>query len=483
MPTVQVPLANSVYSNVDGAELKDRDYELINAYIDELGYTIKRPGLGLAVDLGEGTNKPVTGLFWWPQKNAGIAVCNNKVFKLTYSVGTLTASNITTNALNGSGRPTFALGNSASLTNPTFYCIIANGGAMIQGNGTGTSISNFATIADVDAPTTVSHVDGVDSYVLATNGRNTFHYSDLTSPLSWSALSFASAMRNPDNIKALKVFRRQPTLFGDVTTEIWENDGTPFAPTPGGFSETGLIASHSVVKTETSLMWLGSQRRFVDFSAGEPRTIISAYDRKISQIADVTDCFAYYVSIEGKPFVLFNFESGNKSYVYNVAQQNWMEWSYWNSSGLSDDRFIGDSYLYAPPWGVHLIGSRFDSKIYYMSPTYKDDAGQVIRVKKVTGHLDYGTTLRKKSKELRIRLTRGQGDQNAPEPKLMVRWKDDNKNWSNQHEISLGWAGQSEIVRRIKPKGVYRTRQYEFIITDSVGVALGDAEEDIDILR
>jgi hypothetical protein len=484
MPTVKVPLANSVYTNADGAELKDRDYELINAYVNELGYTVKRPGLKLALDLGEGANNPVSGLFWWPHKQCGLAVCNNKIFKLTYVAETLLATNITTNALNGSGRPTFAIGNDGNVATPTIYGVIANGGQMIYSSGTGTTVSNFATITDADAPTTVSHVDGIDSYIVATTGKNTFQHSDLTAPITWSALSFASAMRNPDNVRSLKVHRREIVLFGDVTTERWENDGSsPFAPTGTGYGDIGILAAHSVAKSENALMWLGSEKRFVTLSDGYVRTVYSSYDKQISQIKDVTDCFAYTVNMEGRPFILFNFISGNKSYVYNLLQDNWMQWSYWETTSMRDDRFIGDSYMYSPSWGISLIGSRFDSKIYYINNSYKDDDGRVIRVKKTTGHLDYGTTLRKKSEELRIRMTRGQGGLNVDEPVMLIRWKDDNKDWSNYHEITLGYEGDYEIVKTIKPKGVYRTRQYEFLVTDSVGVTFGDAEEDIRILR
>lgn len=481
MPTVKVPLANGVYSGVDQNELSDRDYKLINGYIDELGYTVKRPGLFEALDLGE-TGSKVDGLFWWPQKGVGLATCNNKVFKLTYSVGTLSATNITTNALNGSGRPSFTIGNDGNVSTPTYYALIANGGSIIEGNGTGATISNFATIADADAPTTVSHLDFVDGYVLATTGKNTFQNSDLLTPTSWSALSFASAMRNPDDVTALKVFKHQIFLFGNSSTETWENDGvTPFSPTPGGFSDTGSIAPFSPVKTETSLVWLNSERRFSETTSGEIKTIVCPFDREIARFSDPTDCFSYYMNIGGKPFVLFNFPSDNRTFAYNLLQSSWVELSLYNSTGMSDDRFLGESYLYSPTWGVQLVGSRQESKIYFMSNDYKDDAGQVIRVKKVTGHIDYGTTAQKRCKRLRLRLKRGEGLAGS-DAKLLLRWNDDNKGWTNQVEVSLGAVGDNEIVREVPARGIYRTRQYEFLVTDSVGFSIGDAEEDIDIL-
>jgi len=483
MPTVKVPLSSSVYTNADGIELTDNDSQLLNGYISEMGYTVKRPGLELALDLGEGVNKPVQGMYWWAEKQAGLAVCNGKVFRLAYSAGTLSATNITTNTLSGSGRPTFALGNDANVVTPTLYGVIANGGAMIFGKGTGTSISNFATIADVDAPTTVTHVDAIDGYLLANTTRNVFQFSDLTDPESWAAVSYASAMRNPDSVKALKVFNRQIFLFGTETLERWENDGTsPFSPAPGGFYETGIIAPDSVVRTEMGLYWLSSTRRLVRYSAENGIIRVSTpYDREISSFTDLTDAYSIYLEINGQPFILVTFEADNRTLAYNMIQDKWSEWTWWDSSSSQDSRFLASSFMYSPLWGVNLIGSRFDSKIYYLSSSYKTDAGNEIRLKKVTGHIDYGTTKRKRSNELRIRLKRGEGT-GSGEGKLLVRWNDDRRGWSNQHEISLGDVGEYEIVRRIFPRGAYRTRQYEFLVTDPVSVVLGGAEEDIDIL-
>lgn len=483
MPTVKIPLSSTVYTNADGMELTDNDSELLNAYVDELGYTVKRPGLFHALDLGEGANKPVTGLFWWAEKQAGLAVCNNKIFRLSYTSGTLSKTLITTNQLTGTRRPTFALGNNANVSTPTLYGVIANGGAMVEGNGTGTSISNFATISDADAPTTVTHVDGVDGYIFATTGKNTFQFSDVTNPVSWSALSYASAMRNPDSIKALKVFNRQVFLFGTQTLERWENDGvSPFSPAPGGFYETGIIAPDSLIRTYMGLYWLSHNRRLVRYSAENGIVQVSTpYDKEISSFSDLTDAYSIYVEINGQPFILTTFEADNRTLAYNMIQDKWSEWTYWNTGSNEDSRFLGSSYMYSPLWGVHLVGSRSSSDIYYLSSSYKDDAGREIRVKKITGNIDYGTTKRKRSREVRLRIKRGEGH-NGTHAKLLIRWNDDRRGWSNYTELSLGNIGEREIVQRFYPKGAYRTRQYEFLVTDPVSVVFGDGEEDIDLL-
>lgn len=482
MPTVKVPLFTPVYRNVDSVELNDKNYELIDGYLDELGYSIRRPGLLLAKDLGYGTNFPIEALFWWPQKSVALAVCNNKVFKLTYPGSTLMSTDITTNGPGSQATPTFTVGVDSNVSAPVLYGLIAAGGAIIQGNGTGSTISNFATLADVDAPTTVSHVDFIDGYVLATTGKGMFQYADVNAPTSWSALSFATAMRNPDTLRALKVFNRQIFLFGQVTTEIWENDGvTPFAPTPGGFLEYGTLSPNSVVSGSNGLFWLDHNRHFVAFRGGNVEMVSNPYDKEIGEFSDVSDCIGFKIEVKGKPFIMWQFPTEARTLVYNIIDNNWSEWRYWDSSVNEYSHFLGKSYCYSPEWGVHLVGSRIDSKIYFLSPSYLTDNTNPIRLKKVTGHIDYGTTAKKRCNELRIKAKRGDGVSGGAGV-LMLRWNDDNKGWSNQHELSLGSVGENETVIRFHPRGVYRTRQYEVTVTDAVNVIFGDAEEDLDIL-
>jgi len=480
MPTIACPLFNPVYRNVDGMELRDQGREHIDCFVDELGYVVKRPGLSEVLDLGLGVNRAIDGLFWWPHKSVGIAVSENKVYKITNSGGTLMAANITTNGPGNQSVPVFTVGVNSNVSTPTIYGIIAAGGAMIEGNGTGASISNFTTVADADAPTTVSHVDFIDGYLVATTGKGMFQYSDVNAPLSWAALSFATAMRNPDTIRALKVFRRQIFLFGDVSTEIWENDGTPFAPTPGGYIDTGVLAPNSVVVGEEGIYWLDHKRHFVRFGNGLEQ-LSTPFDQEIATYSDVEDCVGMRIEVRGRPFLLFQFPTEQKTLAYSVLDKTWSEWRYFDSSVSQYSHFLGRSYCYSPKWGLHLMGSRKESKIYSLSVDNKSDAGEPIRMKVLTGLIDYGTSKRKLCKELRIRAKRGEGV-GVGQATLSLRYKDDNRAWSNELQISLGKLGDEETTLRLFPKGVYRTRQYEITVTDNVGVILGDAQEDLELL-
>jgi hypothetical protein len=481
MRELEVPLFTAVYRNVEQEELTDESYELIDGFVDELGFNCRRPGLSLLLDLGYGTNRPVEGIFWWPEKACALAVSDNKVHQLTYPSSTLTATNITTNGPGIVSTPTFARGTNSNVSTPTYYGLIAAGGAIIQGNGTGSTISNFATLADGDAPTTVSHIDSIDGYILATTNKPFFQNSDVNAPLSWAASSFQTAMRSPDLTKALVVFNRQIYIFGQDSTEVWENDGTPFAPVPGGFFQCGTIAPHSAVTDDNGIYWLGHRRHFMKVEGGQLQSISTPYDKEIADFSTISDCVGFRMEIRGRPAIMWQFPSQQRSLVYQPDNRSWSEWKNWDSNYSEYQPWIGKSYCYSPDWGLHLVGSRYDSKIYSMSTNYKSDNGNEIRFKKVTGLIDHGTNAQKRSGRLFMRAKRGDGH-GGSDGVMLLRWNDDNEGWSNQVEVSLGAVGERETVIDVDARGLYRTRQWEIVVTDPVSVVFGKATQELEVL-
>ncbi len=65
--------------------------------------------------------------------------------------------------------------------------------------------------------------------------------------------------------------------------------------------------------------------------------------------------------------------------------------------------------------------------------------------------------------------------------KVMVRWRDDRaQGW--QDELTQELAGKLDFLYFHTP-GIYRTRQYEFSVTDAVPFVLIAAEEELEGLR
>jgi hypothetical protein len=315
------------------------------------------------------------------------------------------------------------------------------------------------------------------------DGTNKFYWADVNNGTSWNALSFASAAGSSDLLTSLKVYNREIYLFGQRSIEIWENDGaTPFSRIPGGFIQSGCCAGYAIIEDENSLYWLDSNRRLVRFAGKSVERLSTKFDKELQGLSNVSDAVAFKIDIDGNLFFIFNFRLANRTLVYNVTADDWCEWAQWIYASAQYERWVGNCYCYPEKWGLRLMGRRDNLVIANLSKEYTTDDGDPIRLARTTGHIDYGTSRMKQCNEMRFRAKRGVG-YNGAEPKLMVRYKIDNRTWSNQKEFSLGKVGEYDIVVRDIRRNQFRTKQYEFSATDAVDIVFSQAEEDIEVLR
>lgn len=473
MPTIPVPIFQPVQRAVDPIELQEENYAVYDGYRTAGGGTTSRPGSRALFTASAATGIGIDGLFYWPEKNAVFAAGGGEVYQLTYVSNTPIITSLT------GGTPLLNQGIPVSFTNDGTNVYACNGGRIVY-----TPVGGVpAYIADADAPTAVTQVAYLDGYILAIDQTNKFYWSDVNAGTSWTATSFASAAGNSDNIVALRVFNREIYLLGQKSIEVWENDGsTPFSRIPGGFIESGCSAAFSVLADENSLYWLDDNRRLVRFAGKSVERLSTKYDREFQRLAKVSDCVAYKIAIDGYIFFVFTFPFDNKTFVYNQAVDDWSEWGSWDLSTAVYNRYIGNCYVYAERWGLHLIGRRDKRIVSQISRDYFQDDTDVIRVARTTGHLDAGTLKTKRCDELRFRAKRGAGLSTGT-PKIMIRYKLDNQQWSNIREFSLGNVGEYDVVICDHRRHIYKTKQYEFSATDAVDIVFSNAEEDVEVLR
>jgi hypothetical protein len=473
MPTLPVPIFSKVYKSVDGVELSDQNLTLCDGYLDELGGTVARPGTSALWSISTATGSGWDGLYFWYEKNMLVGVADGFIYRITYP-GKVANFEIVDTV------PIPALASRATFTTDGTYVFIAYGGKIYYI----TDISALNALPAYTGSQNATHVRYLDGYILANDSlTNRFLWSDVNTPLTWNALNFAASSGASDTTIAVEVVNREIYLFGARSVEIWENDGSsPFARIPGGFIQSGCSAPYSIVVDDSALYWLDDKRHFVKYNGKNVEKLATPYDRVIQGFDTVADCFVQKLEIDSRPFFVFQFPTANKTIVYNASAQDWCEWGKWDPERSEYDQWICGAYCYAEPWGLHLIGRRDKVVISEMSQDYTDDDGDVIRLCRVTGNINFGTTKTKRTNEFRIVVRRGSG-LSTRTPQIMIRYKEDGLKWSQLKTFSLGDLGEYRIVLRDLRRNIFRTKQYEFTATDSVPLVFINAEEDLEVLR
>jgi hypothetical protein len=400
------------------------------------------------------------------------------VYRINKGVG-YSLTDITGTALTGSFPPTF--------TDDGTQLIIANGGAMVYTDG----YVSTAAISDTDAPTSVTHVAFLDTYILAKDfNTDTWYYSAVGDYSTWSALNFATAEASPDVTVSMIVHNQEILHFGKNSLENWYNDGsTPFSRNAEAQIGVGCSAPYSVVVFNRVVYFLSNNRVLNRLSTvGRNSEGISgkAVEKYIQGLSDVEDAVAFGANIAGRNFYIINFLKANVSLAYDAGLDSWYQIGKWNTNLAEYDAFIGRCHCYAEDWGMHLLGSRLrNGKIYHWSTDYHDEDGDPLRIIRRTGNVNHGTKNRKRTGRTYFRIKRGKGDPSETEPHMSVKIRGDNKLLGNKRLIGLGNTGDSNIVEVESDafKGIHRNRQWNFHYSDDEPFVMADAIENVEAMR
>lgn len=344
----------------------------------------------------------------------------------------------------------------------------------------------FAAIADADF-TSISptHVVFIDTYFIVNDsGTQRFYISAQNDGTSWDALDFGSAEGLPDDNVALLADHRELWLFGDETSEVHADSGNtdfPYERISGAFVEQGCAASHSVVKMDNSVFWLGKNRYgqgIVWRAEGyTPRRVSThAIEYAIQGYSTISDAIGFAYQQEGHTFYVLTFPTASKTWVFDAATMMWHERAYMTPADGSLVRHRANCYAFFN--GAHLVGDHTNGKIYELDPDVYSDAGDEIKALRASPfHYDKDALAMIFYHRIQVDIEAGVGlvSGNGSDPQIILRWSDDGGHtWSNEHYADAGSFAAIGSIGEYKKRakwdmcGAGRGRVIEVSITDPV---------------
>ena len=323
-------------------------------------------------------------------------------------------------------------------------------------------------------PNTVSFLSGV--FIVSINNSGRFYISGIYDGLTWSALDFANAESNPDNLVNAFVSNGQLILFGERTIEFWGVTGSidfPFGSIQGSAIEYGLASRFSVVKFGEGVMFLARTR------AGEVKIMyLQGY-----QVKDVTDfelsnvinsysntgnATAFYYEIDGHS--MYELNIGGYTWLYDASSQCWSELQ---SNGLK--RHLAE--IKANILNRTLVSDYANGNVYYLEKNVYTDNGAPITRELVSKHI-FNNQERIFISSLQVDMEGGTGliigQGSNPQVMLQVS-KDNGHTYGNERWADLGAIGQY-LTRVIwRQLGTGRDFVFKIRIADPVKVVVTGA--------
>lgn len=306
-------------------------------------------------------------------------------------------------------------------------------------------------------------------------------YISLSDTVTFNALDVAAKSGYADNLATIGLRQREPWLIGTLSGEPWSLTGAPdfpFEAVPSTFITYGTVATYSVVYADINLFWLSrndaGQRIIVKTKGYEVEAISTrALEAELQGYAVVSDCVASTYQIVGHTFIVFNFPTANKTWVYDLATEQWHRATWTDGEGNQNrDRVLFYALAYDK-----IVGQDWETgALYQIDPNAYSDNGDPISFQRGFPHvvdmLKYVTHW-----ALSVYMECGTiEDPNADAPMLGLRYSDDSgKTWFEQPAIEMGKTGEFNVCPQFTQLGTARDRVYEIWWSADVKTAFNAA--------
>ena len=388
------PFPGKMEKNLLEAVAKQGSLEIINGLLDKAGAIRKRPGLYFNQSLSAVDG--IQAIYYWPAKEKIVVVAGGQVYA---------AANLSD--------PLVQVSNYTAMLNPGTVKIADTGhwlyicsdtGPMVQWNGTDEAIR----VVDGAAPINVSSIVVLNQRVIANDlGTNRFWYTDppdLTNPtmaLTWSG--YLEVGRTSEDVVGLGVAGGELIVFKRESLQAFYDDGTtPYRPITGSQQFYGLISASALTKYTNALFFVGPDRQIRQLLNREVTNIgFETMANALDKLVDTSDVTAYNLD----RWVIFNFLTDKKTFVYDPVLQSWTQFSTFKSG--AELGFIGRNATMMPATGetnIWAIGSS-TGDLYIWDWAAYSDAGNPIKFRVRTVHQDWDTGVRKASTRLLVKVS------------------------------------------------------------------------------
>lgn len=278
--------------------------------------------------------------------------------------------------------------NPPSLAASATQIVIASGGhgycfSLIDGS--------FAEVANLLGVFWVGYADGF--FVAIVNqavGQPKIFVSAPADGTFWDLTQVSLVSVFPGNIVAARVDHRELCILGNRQAVCYYDSGDvfPFTVIPGAFMEIGAAASFGVSKLDNTYFFWGQDERGARMAwrvEGYRPVRISHHgiEELTRQMPKISDAVSYSYQIGGHTFWVTRFPAGNKTLVYDVAENLWHEWAHFANGAYESHHSMCHMYVFEK----HLVGDWATGNIYELSPpvlvngawTFTDDDGVPIR--------------------------------------------------------------------------------------------------------
>jgi hypothetical protein len=213
----------------------------------------------------------------------------------------------------------------------------------------------------------------LDGYFIALDANtSTIYISALADGLTWTTgTDYAQRSLAPDKWKAIKVVGRYIWLFGETTTEIWQDTGAqtfPLAPFPGTLFEYGIAAPFSAAVVGHEIVWLGRNKagKLCVLRGSSPPAVISHYPLESALVTypDIEHAVGDSYADLGHTFYLLNVERAAVTWAWDEATGLWAERGTWRSDLNRFTSWRPRFYAYA--YGQHRMLDSSSGQIYRM---------------------------------------------------------------------------------------------------------------------